>query len=125
MSGPTAVVPYLALEPHPHLVASQCDGCGARFLQPRAACPACGIRAFTAVELPTTGTVRTWSVVRRAPHDALVPVPYVPAVVELADGTAVSGTLVGTDPADVTGGLAVELVAVEHESGVAFGFRPA
>lgn len=93
-------------------------------MQPRAACPACGTRTFTAVDLPTTGTVRTWSVVRRAPYDALVPVPYVPAVVELADGTAVSATIVETDPAVVASGLPVELVAVEHGSGVAFGFRP-
>lgn len=125
MSVLESVVGYLVLTPEPHLVAHECAGCSGRFVQPRAACPGCGGRAFAPVPLPVTGKVRTYSVVRRAPPDAVVAVPYIPAVLELTDGTTLAGSLVDVDPAAVRCGMAVELTTVETAGGVAFAFRPA
>jgi uncharacterized OB-fold protein len=119
-----AVVDYLVLEPRPHLVASECAGCHTRYLKARAACPGCGHRTFTSVDLPGTGTVRTFSVIARAPYDAVVPAPYAAGVVALTDGTTVSASIIGVDPAEVTVGLEVELVPVPREKDIAFGFRP-
>jgi len=124
VSGAGPVVDHLVLDPEPHLVASRCSACGARFVVPRAACPGCGGRAFTTVPLPVTGTLRTWSVVRRPPPDAVVPVPYVPAVFALSDRTTLAATLVGVEPAAVQAGMAVELTTFAAGDGVAFGFRP-
>jgi uncharacterized OB-fold protein len=123
VSGSEPVVPHLVLAPEPHLVASRCLGCDATFVVPRAACPACGGRDFASVRLPTTGTVRTWSVVRRPPPDAVVPAPYVPVVVTLTGGCTVSATLVDTDPALVRHDLPVELTTFDAGDRVAFGFR--
>jgi uncharacterized OB-fold protein len=121
-------VDYLVLAPEPHLVASQCDNCAARFLVARAACAQCGRRELSTVRLPVDGSVRTYSVVRRAPHDALVPAPYLPAVVQLSDGTSVSTCLVDMTPDEVSIGMAVQLTTVELADGpsgevTSFGFR--
>ncbi len=130
----TAQVPlvgYLALEPEPHLVANECEGCGARFFDRRNACGACGGRRFSAAPVATTGHLRAFSIVHRA--DPGVPVPFVSAIVEAIDGTTVRANLVevSPDPDCVSLGMPVRLVTYplgsdsEGTECVAFGFAPA
>lgn len=130
----TAQVPlvgYLVLAPEPHLVANECEDCGARFFDRRNACAACGGRRFRVVPVATTGHLRSFSIVHRA--DPGVRVPFVSAIVEAADGTTVRANLVevAPDPGSVALGMPVRLVTYpvgtdsEGTECVAFGFAPA
>ena len=58
MSKQIPYVEYLKLGDRPHLVANQCDSCGARFFDRRNACASCFGTAFTKVDVPTSGEVR-------------------------------------------------------------------
>ena len=79
------------------------------------------------VRLPADGRVRTYSVVRRAPFEALVPAPDLPAVVELSEGTAISTCLVDLAPEQVRIGMAVQLTTLPGTTAsgevTSFGFR--
>jgi uncharacterized OB-fold protein len=68
------------------LVVPRCTNCGTFRLPPGPFCFACRHQAVEWVELPGTGAVYTFTVVRHplAPHFAEI-VPYVTAVVELDD----------------------------------------
>ena len=124
------LVGYLVLEPEPHLVANECESCGARFFDRRNACGSCGGRSFTPTQVATTGHLRSFSIVHRA--DRGVPVPFVSAIVESADGTTVRANLVevSPDPGSVQLGMPVRLVTYpvgadsEGTECVAFGFAP-
>ena len=124
------LVAYLRLEPEPHLVAQQCDACGARFFDRRNACGACGGRSFQPVPVATTGHLRSFSIVHRAAPG--VPVPFVSAIVEAGDGTTVRANLleVAPEPDAIRLGMPVRLVTYpvgtdsEGTECIAFGFAP-
>jgi uncharacterized protein len=73
------------------LIVSQCTSCGTCLLPPQPRCFHCQATSFTWKDVPGTGTIYSFTVVRHplAPHlvDA---VPYVSAVIEL-DGTQGAG----------------------------------
>ena len=125
------LVGYLCLEPEAHLVAFECDNCGARFFDRRNACGACGGRSFTPARVAATGHLVSFSIVHRA--DPGVTVPFVSAIVETVDGTTVRANLVevSPDPGSVHLGMAVRLVTYpagtdsEGTECIAFGFAPA
>jgi uncharacterized OB-fold protein len=132
MATQIPLVSYLALDNgSPHLVANTCDQCGARFLDRRNACARCGSREFSPTSLATTGKVTSFTIVQRAAPG--VKVPFVSAVVELADGASVQANIVDTDPDPdhIALGMAVKLttfVVGTDDNGteaVAFGFAPA
>ncbi len=83
--------PFWAAAAEGRLSAPQCTGCGTFVLPPQPFCFACQSQAFAWVDLPGTGTIYTFTVVRHplASHLAEV-VPYVSGVVEL-DGTQGAG----------------------------------
>jgi uncharacterized OB-fold protein len=125
-------VDYLVLDDgEPHLVAKECVGCGALYFDRRNACARCGATGFGAKSLARSGTVRTFTVVKRAA--AGVPVPYVSAVVDLDDGGVVKANLleIEPDPAKVHPGMRVSMstfTAATDDDGteaIAFGFAPA
>ncbi len=124
------LVSYLVLGDEPHLVAQECENCGARFFDRRNACGSCGARGFTPAAVATTGHLRSFSIVHRA--DRGVPVPFVSAIVETVDGTTVRANLcdVAPNPDSVHLGMPVRLVTYpvstdsEGTECVAFGFAP-
>jgi uncharacterized OB-fold protein len=131
MAQQIPMVDYLVLDPAPHLMANRCSACGAQFFDRRNACASCSGTTFERIELPTTGRVRSFTIVHRAAPR--VPVPYVSALVDLdGDGGVVKANLVNTDPTAeaVRLGMAVRLttfVADTDANGVdavAFGFEP-
>jgi uncharacterized protein len=88
------------------LLGSRCTACGTVLLPPQPRCFSCQGDRFEWVELPGTGTVYTFTVVRHplAPHLGEV-VPYVAGVVAL-DGTQGAGArllcnIVDVDPESV------------------------
>jgi uncharacterized OB-fold protein len=73
------------------LVVARCDNCGTCLLQKPGYCFNCQHRAFTWTEIPGTGTIYTYTVVRHPLRPQLqTVVPYVSAIIEL-DGTQGAG----------------------------------
>ena len=129
MASQVPVVEYLVLEPAPHLIASECITCRARFFDRRNACASCSGTAFRTVRLETTGELETFTIVHHAAPG--VSVPFVAGVIGCA-GTSVSANIVNTepDPEHVTVGMKVRLVTYslglddEGTEAVGFGFEP-
>ncbi len=129
MSGTIPLVDYLALDPEPHLVASECTNCKARFFDRRNACANCGRTDFEKVAVPTNGEVRAFTIVSFAAPG--IPVPFVAAVVD-CEGTSVRANLINVEPdADhVDLGMKVRLATYpmgtddEGTEAISFGFEP-
>jgi uncharacterized protein len=128
----TAQVPltdYLVLGDEPHLTAHECTACGARFFDRRNACARCSNTGFQNVDIPTSGEVRTFTIVSFAAPG--VPVPFVAAVVD-CDGTSVRGNVINVEPdADhVHTGMPVRLATYslgtddDGTEAIGFGFEP-
>jgi uncharacterized OB-fold protein len=97
------------------LTAPRCTNCGTFVLPPEPFCFECQGTAFEWVDLPGTGTVYTFTVVRHAlsPHLADV-VPYASGIIDL-DGTQGAGcrliaNIVDCDPESVRIGDKVQVV---------------
>ena len=96
---PLPAVPYLKIPENgePYLEAYKCGQCGATFLGGRDVCSKCGARdQMSAVTLPNTGKLYSYSIVHRSFPG--IAVPYVSAIVDLDDGTAIKGNLINVDP---------------------------
>jgi uncharacterized protein len=121
------IVDYLVLGDKPHLIAHECQGCAARFFDHRDACAACFGIAFATVDLPTIGTLDTFTIVSVAAPG--VPVPFVAGVVN-CDGTSVRSNVVNVDPQDVYLGMPLQLTTCgiglddNGNEAVGFGFEP-
>ncbi len=135
-SGPRPIVPFLRLEPKPHLVGIRCS-CGAIYVDlNRVACSRCGSAGpFEQVSFSGKGSVYVFSVVHQSFPG--IPTPYITAIVDLAEGAAIRGNLLDFPPEQAQRdphkvfGLPVEMVTRvvakdrEGRDVVAFGFRPA
>jgi uncharacterized OB-fold protein len=107
------VVPYLKIPEggDPYLEGHKCGSCGATFLGERAVCSKCGARdQMGTVTLPNKGELYAYSIVHRSFPG--IEVPYVSAVVDLEDGTAIKGNLIDVepDPEKIPFGMPVEVV---------------
>jgi uncharacterized OB-fold protein len=132
MAGQIPVVDYLVLgSGGAHLQANRCAACGAQFFDRRNACAHCSGTEFTRVDLPTSGKVRSFTIVHRASPN--VPTPYVSALIDLDGGNGtVKANVINTEPTPdrVTLGMAVRLatfvadVDSQGTEAVAFGFEP-
>ncbi len=122
-------VDYLELGEHPHLVARECTGCGARYFDRRNACASCFGTDFGSVAISTDGVLRAFTIVTFAAPG--VDVPFVAGVID-CDGTSVRGNIVNCppDPDHVHLGMAVRLttwVVGTDSAGVEavnYGFEP-
>jgi uncharacterized OB-fold protein len=129
VSGKVPLVEYLDLSDPPHLVATECTSCGARFFDRRNACASCEGTDFKKVDIATSGEVRSFTIVSLAAPG--VQVPFVAAVVD-CDGTSVRGNVINTepDPDHVSLGMKVKLVTYpigtddDGTEAIAFGFEP-
>ncbi len=125
------LVDYLVLDDgDPHLVANECTACGARFFDRRNACASCFGTEFTRVDIPTDGTLRTFTIVALAAPG--IEVPFASGVVDCG-GTSVRGNLrnVAPDPEQIKLDMPVRLTTYSlgtDDNGVeaiGFGFEPA
>lgn len=78
------------------LTVPRCTACDTFFLYPRACCPRCASREVELVPAAGTGSVASFVVNHRAP--AGFEAPYVLALVELAEGPLLMGTVVTDAP---------------------------
>ena len=130
MSKQIPFVDYLVLGDEPHLVAHQCTACGARFFDRRNACASCSGTEFENADIPTSGELRSFTIVAFAAPG--IDVPFVSAVVDCG-GTSVRGNIVNVEPSPehVKLGMPVKLTTFpigkddEGVEAVNFGFEPA
>lgn len=124
------LVDYLVLGDDPHLIAHECASCRARFFDRRNACAGCFGTEFHEVEIPTTGVLRTFTIVAFAAPG--IDVPFVSGVIDCG-GTSVRGNLRGVEPDanHVHTGMDVRLTTYSlgaDDNGVeaiGFAFQPA
>jgi uncharacterized OB-fold protein len=123
------LVDYLVLGDRPHLVARECESCGARFFDRRNACASCSSTQFKPFEVPAEGELQTFTIVAYAAPG--IPTPFVAGVVDCG-GTSVRGNLINTpaDPEHVRTGLKVRLATYvvgtddDGTEAIGFGFEP-
>jgi uncharacterized OB-fold protein len=77
---------------------------------PRDVCPACRAPASEPFQFSGKGTVYSFSTVYSAPEGFEAYVPYVVALVKLAEGPLVTAQLTDISPEEVRIGLPVEMV---------------
>jgi hypothetical protein len=97
------------------LLMGHCPACGRHHFYPRPFCPRCHEADVEWVEASGEATLYTWSVVHR---NDLPPwpdrVPYVAAVVELAEGPKMMTRLVDCEPEQLEVGMPLALTFVDH-----------
>ncbi|HEY7052715.1 MAG TPA: Zn-ribbon domain-containing OB-fold protein [Mycobacterium sp.] len=98
-----------------HLMIARCTQCGLWVHPPPADCPDCG-SALVARPVSGYGTVFTYTV-NHQPFNPAVPVPYVIAIVELAEQTdlRIAANIVECEPDSVYVGLPVEVRFEHHD----------
>ena len=114
-----------AMQAHRVLV-QHCAHCDTWLAPAQVRCDACGAPDPAWREAAGRGTVHTFIVMHRAFHPAFEPlVPYVVAVVELAEGPRLMTNLVGCAPAAVHVGMPVTACFETVEGREVLQFRPA
>jgi uncharacterized protein len=91
------------------VLVQQCASCGKASLPPAPSCLHCGSPDVQQVPAATTGTLYTWTVTH-VPFDPAFAgdVPYTVGVVDLDDGSRLSG-LVDVPPGDLRAGLRLQV----------------
>jgi uncharacterized protein len=84
--GPRPIVPFLKLEPKPHLVGKKCGKCGAIYLsESRIACAQCLSKGpFSDAALSNQGKVHVFSVIHQSFPG--IKTPYITAIIDLPEG---------------------------------------
>ena len=97
------------------LLIAQCTGCALWVHPPAADCPDCGA-ALAARPVSGHGTVFTYTV-NHQPFNPTVPIPYVIAIVELAEQVdlRIATNIVDCEPDSVYVGLPVEVRFERHD----------
>jgi len=109
------------------LLIKRCSGCGKRHFYPRPFCPHCWSADVDWEEASGKATIYTYSIVRQ---NDLPPwnerVPYVAAIVDLAEGPRMMTNVIGVDLEKVAVGMAVEVSFQKISDDVTIPvFRPA
>jgi uncharacterized OB-fold protein len=92
------------------LLVQHCDRCGHNQLYARLYCTRCGGEKLSWVVVEPTGTLYTYTVVRRAPSEAFrARAPYVVAMVDLDAGPRLMGNVVDCDIEAVRIGMRVTI----------------
>ena len=110
------------------LEGAKCVKCGKTYFPPRLVCPECKGREFESVRLPRTGKLVTHTVIRVAASAFSGAVPFAVGIVELDDGTRVTGQIVDCEPAELCHGQKVRFefrrIQEDGEGGViAYGYK--
>jgi uncharacterized OB-fold protein len=109
------------------LVVQECQSCRRIWHPPLHRCPHCHSAALGWRQVSGDGTVYTYTVVRHPTHYAFADkIPYVLAIVELAEGPRLVTALSGVEPGEVRVGQPVHAVFREVADGVTLPyFEPA
>jgi uncharacterized OB-fold protein len=106
------------------LVLRACADCGRRHFPPRFACPYCWSHRLQWLDASGEGTVYTCTIMHRAPQPQwLARVPYVLALVDLAEGPRMMANIVGDDALGVAIGERVRVCFECRDGGALPQFR--
>lgn len=98
------------------LLLKMCSDCGRKHYPPRYLCPHCWSAAFEWVQSAGRGKVYSYTVMHRAPTASFSDqVPYVLALVDLAEGPRLMTNIVGPGALDVRIGDAVSVVFEDRQ----------
>jgi uncharacterized OB-fold protein len=103
--------PYWDAAAKGQLLIKKCNACGEPHFYPRSLCPFCFSGDTAWVAASGTGTIYSYSVMRR------VPVPYVVAYVTLAEGPTMISNIVDCDLNAVKIGQAVKVTFKPSDGG--------
>lgn len=113
---------YWAAANQKRLVIRRCNDCSETHFMPRLLCPNCWSDRLEWVDAKGEGTVHSFTIIRRAPAPAFRDqVPYVVALIDLAEGPRMVTNLLGEDALDVQIGDRVTATFEERGEG---GFVP-
>lgn len=102
------------------LVIQCCRDCSARQFYPRLVCSACGSAELDWAEASGGGSLKTWTVIRRAVSAAFeADVPYVVALVELDEGPTMMTNLITDDVESLVMGQRVQVTFEPRGAGFA------
>jgi len=89
----------------------RCEDCSNHIFYPRIACPHCGSANVEWVDASGKGKVYSYTVVEsNSPSAFITDIPYVVAIIELAEGVRMLSNVVGCDPSTVRCDMPVEVV---------------
>jgi uncharacterized OB-fold protein len=94
------------------LLGLKCKGCGNITIPPKMTCQECGGTDLEIVEVKKQGKIVTFTNVNVAPEGRQNEVPYIIALVRLAEGPWIMGNLIDIDPATATMDLIDKEVSV-------------
>jgi hypothetical protein len=102
--------PYWQAAREGRLVLQRCEACGRHQFYPRSICTACASERLTWRDASGRGHVKSFTVIRRAVSAAYEPeVPYVVALIALAEGPTLMSNVVGCAPEAVRIGAPVRV----------------
>jgi len=102
-----------------------CNNCGARFRFVRELCPQCWSHDLGWQVASGIGTVVARAIVETAPYEAMADrVPYVLALIELAEGPTMMANVLECNPTAVSIGMPVELFFEARGDFMLPQFRP-
>jgi uncharacterized protein len=119
--------PYWEAAKAHRLVLQQCTDCGEHQFYPRGVCSHCLSSSVQWRDASGRGTVYSFTVNHRAPHPGYRDqVPFVLAIIELAEGPRMMSHVVDCDPESVTIGMAVTVTFDDVTAEITLPkFRPA
>ena len=111
--------PYWEAARQKRLVVQECGSCRQLWHPPLPRCPHCHAAGPGWRQVRGDGTVYTYTVVRHPTHYAFAgQVPYILAIVELAEGPRLVTAITGAAPEEIRGGQQVRAVFREVADGV-------
>ena len=120
-NDPDSTPYWAALDQH-RLILKRCGACGKAHFYPRELCPYCHADDLTWVEASGRGAIYSFTVCRRPAGPAFAAeIPYVVALVDLAEGPRMMTRILG-DPAAVAIGRAVRVRFERQNETLVFPF---
>ena len=111
-------LPYWNAARERRLLIRKCNACEALHFMPRYLCPACWSDQLEWVEAKGTGSVHSFTIIRRAPMAAFAPrAPYVLALIDLDEGPRMMANVLGEDALSVRIGDRVKVTFEERGEG--------
>jgi hypothetical protein len=106
---PTAVsMPFWQAAKRHELQIQRCGKCSAHVFYPREVCPDCLSSDLSWVKVSGKGTLYSYTIAQAPTHPAFAEdVPYVIAIVELAEGPHITTNIVGSEPEELKVGIPV------------------
>jgi|SRR2546422_10242599 len=111
-------LPYWTAAREGRLLIRKCNVCGSLHFMPRYLCPVCWSDQLEWVQAKGTGSVHSFTVIRRAPAPAFAPrAPYIVALIDLDEGPRMIANVIGEDALAVRIGDRVKVTFEDRGEG--------